>query len=140
MAAKDYLQRFWLYLATAGIVVILLAAGVYVVETLPPRRIVMATGAQGGAYHELGIRYRQLLAEAGIELQLLPTTGAIEKSDAAARPPVPGGCWIHPGWNYHSEGITRGGVAGHAILRAALVLHPYQWQSYRRNERPTIFN
>jgi len=78
MAPSDYLQRFWLYFAIFGTVVILLAAGVYVVETLPPRRIVMATGAQGGAYHELGIRYRQLLAEAGIELQLLPTTGAIE--------------------------------------------------------------
>jgi len=71
MAPSDYLQRFWLYFAIFGTVVILLAAGVYVVETLPPRRIVMATGAQGGAYHELGIRYRQLLAEAGIELQLL---------------------------------------------------------------------
>ena len=64
MAAKDYLQRFWLYLVTAGIVVILLAAGMYVVETLPPRRIVMATGAEGGAYHDLGIRYRELLAQA----------------------------------------------------------------------------
>ena len=78
MAPSDYLQRFWLCFAIFGTVVILLAAGIYVVETLPPRRIVMATGAQGGAYHELGIRYRQLLAEAGIELQLLPTTGAIE--------------------------------------------------------------
>jgi TRAP-type uncharacterized transport system substrate-binding protein len=56
----------------------LLAAGVYVVETLPPRRIVMATGAQGGAYHELGIRYRQLLAEAGIELQLLLTSSCVK--------------------------------------------------------------
>ena len=53
MAASDYLQRFWLYLAIAGMVVILLAAGMYVVETLPPRRIVMATGAEGGAYHDL---------------------------------------------------------------------------------------
>jgi TRAP-type uncharacterized transport system substrate-binding protein len=78
MVPSDYLQRFWLYFAIFGTVVILLAAGVYVVETLPPRKIVMATGAQGGAYHELGIRYRQLLAEAGIELQLVPTTGAIE--------------------------------------------------------------
>ena len=56
MAVSDYWQRFWLYLATAGIVVILLAAGMYVVETLPPRRIVMATGAEGGAYHDLGVR------------------------------------------------------------------------------------
>src|SRR5262245_21808529 len=78
MAAKDYLQRFWLYLATAGIVVILLAAGMYVVETIRPRRIVMAPGCEGVAYHDLGIRYRELLAQAGVDLQLLTTTGALE--------------------------------------------------------------
>jgi TRAP-type uncharacterized transport system substrate-binding protein len=61
-----------------GAVVLLLAAGVYVVETLPPHKIVMATGAQGGAYHELGIRYREILAQAGVEVQLLTTSGAIE--------------------------------------------------------------
>jgi TRAP-type uncharacterized transport system substrate-binding protein len=59
-------------------VVILLSASVYIVETLPPRTIVMATGAEGGAYHELGIRYREILARAGVELRLLPTTGALE--------------------------------------------------------------
>ena len=78
MAARDYLQRFRPYFAIMGAVVLLLAAGVYVVETLPPHKIVMATGAQGGAYHELGIRYREILAQAGVEAQLLTTTGAIE--------------------------------------------------------------
>jgi TRAP-type uncharacterized transport system substrate-binding protein len=78
MATSDYLQRFWRYLAMVGIGVILLAAGVYVVETLPPRKIVMATGAQGGAYYELGIRYREILAQAGVELQLVTTAGAID--------------------------------------------------------------
>jgi len=52
MAARDYLQRFWPYFAIAGMVVILLGASVFIVETLPPRTIVMATGAEGGAYHE----------------------------------------------------------------------------------------
>jgi|tagenome__1003787_1003787.scaffolds.fasta_scaffold20893252_1 TRAP-type uncharacterized transport system substrate-binding protein len=78
MAARDYLQRFRPYFAIMGAVLLLLAAGVYVVETLPPHKIVMATGAQGGAYHELGIRYREILAQAGVEAQLLTTTGAIE--------------------------------------------------------------
>jgi TRAP-type uncharacterized transport system substrate-binding protein len=78
MAARDYLQRFRPYFAIMGAVVLLLAAGVYVVKTLPPHKIVMATGAQGGAYHELGIRYREILAQAGVEAQLLTTSGAIE--------------------------------------------------------------
>ena len=58
MTAGDYLQRFWHLFTIAGLVVILLGASVFVVETLPPRTIVMATGAEGGANHELGIRYR----------------------------------------------------------------------------------
>jgi TRAP-type uncharacterized transport system substrate-binding protein len=74
----DYLQRFWLYFAIAAMLAILLAASVYVVETLPPRKIVMATGARGGAYYELGIRYREILAQEGVEVQLLTTAGAIE--------------------------------------------------------------
>jgi TRAP-type uncharacterized transport system substrate-binding protein len=66
MAARDYLQRFRPYFAIMGAVMLLLAAGVYVVKTLPPHKIVMATGAQGGAYYELGIRYREILAQAGV--------------------------------------------------------------------------
>jgi TRAP-type uncharacterized transport system substrate-binding protein len=38
----------------------------------------MATGAEGGANYELGIRYREILAKAGVNLQLLPTTGGLE--------------------------------------------------------------
>ena len=48
-SAIDYLQRYWLYFLIAGMVVILLGAGVFIVETLPPRTVVMATGAEGGA-------------------------------------------------------------------------------------------
>jgi TRAP-type uncharacterized transport system substrate-binding protein len=77
MAARD-MQRFWPYFAIAGIVAILLGASVFIVETLPPRTIVMATGAEGGTYYEAGIRYREILAQAGVTLQLLPTTGAPE--------------------------------------------------------------
>ncbi|MFY9601882.1 MAG: hypothetical protein WAR02_16735, partial [Pseudolabrys sp.] len=38
----------------------------------------MATGAEGGANHEFGIRYRDILAQSGIKVQLLPTTGGLE--------------------------------------------------------------
>jgi TRAP-type uncharacterized transport system substrate-binding protein len=78
MIAKDHPQRFWLYFTIVGVAVILLGAVVFVVETLPPRTIVMATGAEGGANYELGIRYREILARSGIKLQLLPTSGGLE--------------------------------------------------------------
>jgi TRAP transporter TAXI family solute receptor len=78
MTAGAYLQRHWRYLSIAGLVVILLGATVLVVETLPPRTIVMATGAEGGANYQLGTRYREILAQAGVTLQLRPTAGGLE--------------------------------------------------------------
>ena len=63
MAIGDYVQNFWRYLTVAATLAILLGAGVFVAESLPPRTIAMATGAEGGANYELGIRYREILAE-----------------------------------------------------------------------------
>jgi TRAP-type uncharacterized transport system substrate-binding protein len=78
MNIGNYVQKFWRYLLFAATVAILLGAGVFVFESLPPRTIVMATGAEGGANYELGTRYREILAREGVELQLQPTTGGLE--------------------------------------------------------------
>jgi TRAP-type uncharacterized transport system substrate-binding protein len=78
MMVGNYVQRFWRYLAVAATVAILLGAGVFVLESLPPRTIVMATGAEGGANYELGIRYREALAREGVKLELQPTTGSLD--------------------------------------------------------------
>jgi TRAP transporter TAXI family solute receptor len=78
MTAGNYLQKYWRYFTIAGLVVIFLSAGVLVVETLPPRTIVMATGAEGGANYQLGTRYREILAQADVTLQLRPTAGGLE--------------------------------------------------------------
>ena len=45
---------------------------------LPPRTVTMATGLEGGAYQEVGNRYRDILALHGVTLELLPTAGALE--------------------------------------------------------------
>ena len=78
MFARDQLQKSWRWLSLVGLVVILLGAGVFIFATLPPRTVVMATGAEGGANHELGIRYREILAQSGVKVDLLPTTGGLE--------------------------------------------------------------
>jgi TRAP transporter TAXI family solute receptor len=78
MFGGDQLHRSWLFLAIAGVVAIFIGAGVYIFETMPPRDVVMATGAVGGANYELGIRYREILSQSGVKLQLLPTTGGLE--------------------------------------------------------------
>jgi hypothetical protein len=66
---------------------ILLAAGLIIFATLPPRTVTMATGAAGGANHELGLRYREILARSGVRLRLVNTTGGLDNL-ASARPPV----------------------------------------------------
>jgi TRAP transporter TAXI family solute receptor len=62
-------------------VVILLAiiagacAAFLLLPSLPPRAIVMTTGPNGGAYAELGRRYREILGRSGVDVKLLPTAG-----------------------------------------------------------------
>ena len=78
MTDGGYLQRYWRIFTTAALAAILLGAGVLVIETLPPRTIVMATGAKGGANYEMGTRYQEILAQAGVTLKLRPTAGGLE--------------------------------------------------------------
>ena len=58
-------------------VVILLGASIFIVETLPPHTIVMATGPEGGAYFEVGKLYRAALGD-DVEVRLVPTAGSPE--------------------------------------------------------------
>jgi TRAP-type uncharacterized transport system substrate-binding protein len=78
MIIGEHAYKFWSYLAVAGAAAIFFGAGLFIVTTLPPRELVMATGAEGGANYELGIRYREILAKEGVKLRLLPTSGGME--------------------------------------------------------------
>ncbi len=50
----------------------------YFWQPAPPRAIVMATGAEGGAAHRAGERYREALAKRGITVELKKTSGSLE--------------------------------------------------------------
>jgi TRAP-type uncharacterized transport system substrate-binding protein len=65
----------------AALILLLLAAGWGLSKLAPPpppRRVVMTTGAPDGAYHHYAQRYRALLAEQGVDLELRPSSGAQE--------------------------------------------------------------
>jgi TRAP-type uncharacterized transport system substrate-binding protein len=64
--------------AAAVLVLAALWAAIVALRPLPPRTVTMATGLEGGAYHEVGKRYREILAHHGIRLQLLATRGALD--------------------------------------------------------------
>lgn len=56
-----------------------LAAMVFVLrQAFPPRRFVLTTGPEGGAYDEIGRRYREILARKGIQAELRTSSGDTE--------------------------------------------------------------
>jgi TRAP-type uncharacterized transport system substrate-binding protein len=69
-------------LATAGpfllLTLVLLIVAYWLLDPSPPRRMVMATGAERGAYAEFGARYAKLMAHNGIKVELRNTQGAVE--------------------------------------------------------------
>ncbi len=78
MTVKRFLRRHWIALVLAAVVLAIVVTAVLLLRTMPPRSITMATGPEGGAYHEVGKFYRAILARSGVELRLRPTGGALE--------------------------------------------------------------
>ena len=58
--------------------VCLLVIAYALLDPSPPRRVVLATGQDQGAYAEFGKRYVQILKENGVEVRLKKTAGAAE--------------------------------------------------------------
>ena len=69
-------------LITAGpfivIAVALLAGAYYLLKPTPPKRVVLATGSDQGAYAAFGKRYQEELKRHGIEVVLRPSAGGHE--------------------------------------------------------------
>ncbi|HPM68503.1 MAG TPA: C4-dicarboxylate ABC transporter substrate-binding protein, partial [Piscinibacter sp.] len=69
-------------LATAGpfilIALLLLLLAYKVLDPTPPKKVVLATGADQGAYAEFGKRYAKLLLQHGIQVELRGSAGAAE--------------------------------------------------------------
>ena len=60
------------------ITLVLLGLAYWVLDPTPPRRVVLATGAEQGAYAEFGKRYAESLRQHGITVELRSTPGAAE--------------------------------------------------------------
>ncbi|MEA1921514.1 MAG: TAXI family TRAP transporter solute-binding subunit [Pseudomonadota bacterium] len=73
--AKE-LIRFYSY----GIFIVLLGFVVtyQFIEPAPPSKLILAAGAPGGAYLEFAKEYQTLLAEDGISLEILETSGSMD--------------------------------------------------------------
>jgi TRAP-type uncharacterized transport system substrate-binding protein len=78
MALRNTLRNNWPAVTITVTVVAIVVAAIAIIRTMPPRMIVMATGAEDGAYFAAGERYRAVLARAGVEVRLVPTAGSPE--------------------------------------------------------------
>jgi TRAP transporter TAXI family solute receptor len=78
MTAKEVLRNNWPAIVVGATAAAIALAAIVMLGTMPPRVIVMATGPEGGAYYELGKRYRAELAKEDVEVRLVPTAGSPE--------------------------------------------------------------
>ncbi|HEX6363185.1 MAG TPA: TAXI family TRAP transporter solute-binding subunit, partial [Albitalea sp.] len=72
-----------------ALALVLLALAYWVLDPTPPRRVVLATGVEQGAYAQFGQRYAQILRRNGITVELRQTHGAAENL-ALLRDPASG--------------------------------------------------
>jgi TRAP transporter TAXI family solute receptor len=78
MAVKDFIRNNWPAITICVTATAIAIAAVVMLRNVPPDRIVIATGGQGGAYYKFGNRYREELARAGVKAEVRATNGAPE--------------------------------------------------------------
>ncbi len=75
LSFRDLLVTFGPFIVLAAA---LLGLAYWALDPNPPKKVVLATGADQGAYAEFGKRYVQALKAYGITVELRPTQGAAE--------------------------------------------------------------
>lgn len=74
------LKRWWFRLWGSGLllIIVIFAVAWFFVEPAPPNRIVIAVGAQDGAYWQFAQQYAEFFKQYDIELELKETAGSLE--------------------------------------------------------------
>jgi len=112
------------FVAAGAVALVAMFWGVSMLSPLPPRTVTMTTGSEGGAYHELGKRYREILARSGVELRLLASEGGIENLRRLSDPR-----------SGVSVGFMQGGATGDSerkdLVSLATVSYEPLWFFYR---------
>ena len=78
MVAVQSHGRMIFWIAFVAILMTTIWAVVWFVSPMPPRTLAMSTGVADGAYHQYGLRYRDILNANGIKLELRTSSGGIE--------------------------------------------------------------
>jgi len=123
LRARSRTVRF-AFVAAGAVALVAMVWGISVLSPLPPRTVTMTTGSEGGAYQELGKRYREILARSGVELRLLASEGGIENLRRLSDPR-----------SGVSVGFAQGGATGDAerkdLVSLGTVSYEPLWFFYR---------
>ena len=127
-AVQDKWGNFVQFLRETWPLLLLLFAGLMLVWWLadppPPKRIVMATGTEGGSYQMLAKKYVDYFAKKGVTLELVPSRGAQENIARLSdrKDPVQAG-FVQAG-TYNPTGIA-------GIISLGSVAYEPVWFFYR---------
>jgi TRAP-type uncharacterized transport system substrate-binding protein len=126
MPAREFLRHNWPAITIAVTSTAIGCAALLMLSSMPPHTIVMATGPEGGSYHEIGQRYRALLARSNVEVRLVPTAGSVESLGLLLDP--------HSGTSvaFIQGGATVAGAASGLESLGTVFNEPMWW--FRRRE------
>lgn len=71
------LMSFLIYGASAGVLALALWVTFQFVKPLPPHKVIIATGDEGGAYYAFAEQYAEFFRKHGFELDVRPSKGAM---------------------------------------------------------------
>jgi TRAP transporter TAXI family solute receptor len=121
-------RDFWSTLLPAAAI---LAAAFWVafqfVQPAPPKKVVMTSGAEGGAYESYAVQYRDRLAVEGITLELRASAGSVENLKRL----MDGNSGVSIG--FVQGGIAKAGDDENLMSLAGLYYEPL-WVFYRGGE------
>ena len=128
LSARDLLVTAGPFLLVA---LLLLALAYWVLDPTPPKKVVLATGQDQGAYAEFGKRYAAILKQHGIRVELRGTQGATENlallRDDASNVDV---AFVQGGAD-----IERGAddIANEGLVSLGSLFHEPVWLFYRED-------
>jgi TRAP transporter TAXI family solute receptor len=79
-------ERLKIYLPSLMVTLLGFVVAFQFVKPAPPKTITIATGDPKGAYYAFGRRYREILAQYGISLNVRSTKGSVENLDLLRKP------------------------------------------------------
>jgi TRAP-type uncharacterized transport system substrate-binding protein len=107
--------------------------GLTIGNPFPPKTITMATGPEGSAYREYGLRYQEFFRRAGVDLRLVPTAGGFDNLSRLRDP----GSGVSVA--FVESGVTNRTKSPELVTLGAVTVEPL-WLFFRGHPQGTVAN